>query len=171
MSLRPSWFPAAASRDGGVAVQRVINSTDGLDELVGEELGVSDWLAVDQEVIDGFGRITGDEQWIHMDPVRAADGPFGTTIAHGFLVLSLIPVLANQVYDVRGFKARVNYGLEKVRFPQPLRAGEKVRDRVSINKVEPTPAGLRVTFSHQIESNQGGRPVCVAQTVTLFTAG
>jgi acyl dehydratase len=150
--------------------QRVINGTDGLEGLVGEELGVSDWRTVDQEVIDGFGRITGDEQWIHMDPERAADGPFGATIAHGFLVLALIPVLANQVYEIQGFKARVNYGLEKVRFPQPLLAGQRIRDRVSISKVEPTPSGPRVTFAHQIESDQGGRPVCVAQTVTLFTA-
>jgi acyl dehydratase len=154
-----------------MAAQRVIDGTDGLAELVGQELGVSDWRTVDQTVIDGFGRITGDEQWIHTDPVRAAEGPFGTTVAHGFLVLSLIPVLANQVYDVQGFTARVNYGLEKTRFPQPLRAGEKVRDRVTISKVEHTTAGARVTFSHQIESTEGGRPVCVAQTVTLFTAG
>jgi acyl dehydratase len=171
MSSPHSWYLAVPSKSSGVAAQRVIDSIDGLEGLVGEELGVSGWRSVGQDVIDGFGRITGDEQWIHMDPVRAAEGPFGTTIAHGFLVLSLIPVLANQVYDVRGFKARVNYGLEKVRFPQPLRAGEMVRDRVSISRVEHTPAGPRVTFSHQIESNQGGRPVCVAQTVTLFTAG
>lgn len=149
--------------------QVTIDGTSGLEEMVGNELGVSDWRYVDQDVIDSFGRTTGDEQWIHMDPERAAKGPFGATIAHGFLVLSLIPVLANQVYAVQGFSARVNYGLEKVRFPQPLRAGEQVRDRVSISKVEPTKAGVRVTFSHSIESDQGGRPVCVAQTVTVFT--
>ncbi|MFF2319278.1 MaoC family dehydratase [Arthrobacter sp. NPDC058097] len=154
-----------------MAGQRVIDGADGLAELLGEELGVSDWRTVDQADINSFGRITGDEQWIHTDPTRAAEGPFGTTIAHGFLVLSLIPMLANQIYEVQGFAARVNYGLEKVRFPQPLRAGEKVRDRVTVRGVERTPAGARVTFSHEIESSGGGRPVCVAQTVTLFTLG
>lgn len=149
--------------------KRVLAGTEGLEAAVGEELGVSDWLTVDQRMIDDFGRTTGDEQWIHMDPERAATGPFGGTIAHGFLVLSLIPSLANQVYDVEGFSARVNYGLEKARFPQPLRSGERIRDRLSIAKVERTGAGTRVTFAHEIESETGGRPVCVAQTVILFT--
>ena len=152
-----------------MAEQRVIEGAEGLEALVGEELGDSDWLTVDQAMIDAFGRTTGDEQWIHMDPQRAAQGPFGTTVAHGFLILSLIPVLANQVYDVRGFSARVNYGLEKARFPQPLRAGERIRDRVQISHVERTAAGTRVTFAHRIDSEAGGRPVCVAQTVILFT--
>lgn len=152
-----------------VTGQRVIEGADALSALVGEELGVSDWLTVDQETIDAFGRATRDEQWIHMDPARAAEGPYGTTIAHGFLVLSLIPALANQVYDIRGFRARINYGLEKARFPQPLRSGELIRDRVAIENVESSPAGMRVTFAHRIESETGGPPVCVAQTVILFT--
>lgn len=149
--------------------QRVIDGAAGFAGLVGETIGVSEWLAVDQAMIDAFGTTTRDEQWIHMDPERAADGPFGATIAHGFLVLSLIPVLANQTFEATGFGARVNYGLEKVRFPQPLRAGESVRDTVSVSRVEEVAAGVRVTFEHHIESTAGGRPVCVAQTVTLFT--
>ncbi len=153
-----------------MAEQRRIEGAGGLQALVGEEIGVSDWLTVDQAMIDGFGRVTGDEQWIHLDPVLAAAGPYGTTIAHGFLVLSLIPALANQVYDIVGFSARINYGLEKVRFPQPVRSGERIRDRVSITGVENTPAGVRATFSHQIETEAGTRPACVAQTVILFTA-
>lgn len=148
---------------------RVIDGVTGLEDVVGEELGVSDWLTVSQQTIDDFGRTTGDKQWIHVDPERAATGPFGTTIAHGFLVLSLVPVLANQVYDVRGFSARVNYGVEKVRFPQPLRSGERIRDRISVVGVEPTASGTKVTFAHKIESESGDRPVCVAQTVILFT--
>jgi acyl dehydratase len=152
-----------------VVEQRILDGTEGLEAVVGEELGVSDWLTVGQDMIDAFGHATGDEQWIHMDPERAAAGPFGGTIAHGFLVLSLIPRLANQVYDVTGFSARVNYGLEKARFPQPLRSGERIRDRLSITKVERTGAGTRATFGHTIESEAGGRPVCVAQTVILFT--
>lgn len=152
-----------------MTAQRIINGADSLAALAGAELGVSDWLTVDQSMIDAFGRVTGDEQWIHVDVERAANGPYGTTIAHGYLVLSLIPVLANQVYDISGFAARINYGLEKVRFPQPLRSGERIRDRVRIATVEPTTAGTRVTFSHQLESDATTRPVCVAQTVLLFT--
>lgn len=151
-----------------MTTKRVLNGTEDLTAAIGQELGVSDWLTVDQETIEVFGRTTGDEQWIHMDRERAASGPYGTTIAHGFLVLSLLPALASQVYDVQGFVARVNYGLEKVRFPQPLRSGERVRDRLTVLSVEQTPAGTRATFSHQIESDAGGRPVCVAQTITLF---
>lgn len=150
--------------------QRIIDGVQGLQQLIGHELGASDWLTVSQEMINSFGQTTGDRQWIHMDPERAADGPFGTTIAHGYLVLSLIPVLANQTYDVSGFSARVNYGLEKARFPQPLRSGERIRDRVSIVNVEVSGSGARVTFGHQIESEAGGRPVCAAQTIILFTA-
>jgi acyl dehydratase len=152
-----------------MSAQCVIDGAAGLTALVGEEIGVSDWLTVDQGTIDAFGRATGDEQWIHMDPARAAEGPYGGTIAHGFLVLSLIPALANQVYDVRGFSARVNYGLDRARFPQPTRAGARIRDRVTIEKVENTPAGARVTFGHRLETEGGERPVCVAQTVILFT--
>ncbi len=149
--------------------RRIIEGIAGLEAVVGEELGVSDWLTVDQGMIDAFARTTGDEQWIHTDTERAATGPYGATIAHGFLVLSLIPALANQVYDVRGFSARVNYGMEKARFPQPVRSGQRIRDRVSIAGAERASTGVRVTFSHQIESEAGGRPVCVAQTVILFT--
>lgn len=148
--------------------KRILHGSGELEAAVGEELGVSDWLTVDQEMIDAFGRTTGDEQWIHMDPERAASGPYGTTVAHGFLVLSLIPVLANQIYEVQGFSARINYGLERVRFPQPLRSGQRVRDRLTILGVEQVPAGTRTTFSHRLEAESGDRPFCVAQTVTLF---
>lgn len=149
--------------------QRNIDGVDGFIALIGETVGTSAWRLVDQRTIDTFGVTTGDEQWIHMDPQRAADGPFGGTIAHGFLVLSLIPTLANQTFEATGFSARVNYGLEKVRFPQPLKAGASVRDTVTILDVERVQAGARVTFGHAVESDAGGKPVCVAQTVVLFT--
>ncbi|WP_426518171.1 MaoC family dehydratase [Diaminobutyricibacter sp. McL0618] len=153
-----------------MAKVQMIEGAPGFEAFIGRELGTSEWITVDQRMIDDFARTTGDEQWIHVDPARAALGPFGTTIAHGYLVLSLIPVLANQVYDVLGFSARVNYGLEKVRFPAPLRSGDRVRDRVSIVSVDETPSGTRVTFAHQLDSDTGGRPVCVAQTLILFKA-
>jgi acyl dehydratase len=152
-----------------MGTKRIIGGAAGLESAIGNELGVSDWLIVDQRMIDDFARTTGDEQWIHTDPARAASGPFGTTIAHGYLVLSLIAQLANQVYDVTGFSARVNYGIEKVRFPRPVRSGERVRDRVSIAEVAQTPAGSRVTFLHRIEVDNGDRPACVAHTLILFT--
>ncbi len=149
--------------------KRVFNGLDDLTAEIGNEIGVSDWLMVDQSMIDSFGRTTGDEQWIHMDPERAANGPYGTTIAHGYLVLSLIPMLANQVYEVTGFSARVNYGIGKARFPQPAYSGERVRNHLSIVAVDETPSGVRVTFGHRIESERGGRPVCVAETLILFS--
>lgn len=153
-----------------MAEPRIIDGATELKALVGQEIGVSDWLTVGQTIIDEFGRVTGDMQWIHVDPMRASSGPFGGTIAHGFLVLSLIPRLANTVYEVGGFATRINYGLEKVRFPQPLRAGDRVRDRVSISSVQQTPRGVGVTFTHRLESDQGDRPVCVAEMVILFTS-
>jgi acyl dehydratase len=149
--------------------QRTLNGVSELRDLIGKEIGTSDWQPVGQDTIDAFAETTGDAQWIHTDPERAAQGPYGTTIAHGFLVLSLIPLLANQVYAVQGFSARVNYGLEKVRFPQPLTSGDSIRDTVTIQDVTETRSGVRVTFGHRIESTQNERPVCVAETVILFT--
>lgn len=150
---------------------RVITGAEDLKSLIGEELGVSDWLTVDQEMINRFAEVTGDQQWIHVDVERASTGPFGAPIAHGFLTLALIPVLGAQVYEVEGFGARINYGLDKARFPQPLRAGERVRDRVTLSNVEETGAGLRATFTHTLESEAGGKPVCVAASLILFVQG
>lgn len=147
---------------------RALTSAADFQELEGETIGVSSWLTVDQDMIDAFARTTRDEQWIHVDPERATSGPFGSTIAHGFLVLSLIPGLTAEVYDASTFTARVNYGLERVRFPKPLRAGEQLRDRIAIEQVDLTDRGIRVTFTHTLESNAGERPVCVAQVVILF---
>ncbi len=146
----------------------ILQGAEELTSAVGTELGVSEWLTVDQSIIDDFARTTRDEQWIHVDRERAASGPFGTTIAHGFLILSLIPHFSTQILEVRGFSTRINYGLEKVRFPQPLLSGERVRDRLSVMRVEQVPTGTRAIFSHRIESAGGDRPVCVAETVTLF---
>lgn len=150
--------------------KRIINGAKELLSLTGHTLGTSSWLTVDQTMIDSFGRTTGDEQWIHMDPERASSGPYGGTIAHGFLALSLLPVLANQVFEVTGFAARVNYGLDKVRFPSPLRVNSQVRNHLSIKQVEETASGLKVTFADQLESSTGDRPVCVAERIVLFSS-
>lgn len=169
MSLHSSLYSAVEFKGIEKFMKRVLDGVTGLESVDGTEVGVSEWFTVDQEIIDSFGRTTGDEQWIHMDPERAESGPFGGTIAHGYLVLSLIPMLANQVYEVTGFSARINYGIDKVRFPQPTLSGGRVRDRVSVLKVENIPSGTRVTFRHQIETEGGDRPACVAETLTLFT--
>src|SRR5215208_4907427 len=114
---------------------RTIKRTEDVVALVGEELGASDWHTIDQQRIDAFADATGDHQWIHVDPERAADGPFGTTVAHGYLTLSMLPFLGAQVFAFAGDVARVNYGLNKVRFVSPVRVGSKVRNRVELLEV------------------------------------
>lgn len=135
---------------------------------VGEHLGYSRWHAVDQDLIDGFADVTGDRQWIHVDADRAAGGPYGATVAHGLLVLSLIPKLAYEVYRVEGVRAVVNYGLDKVRFPAPVRAGSRIRAGVELLRVTPCPGGVQVVNRVTVQVEGGGKPCCVAATVTRF---
>lgn len=138
-----------------------------LEGLVGQEIGVSDWMVVDQNRINGFADVTGDHQWIHIDPERAAQGPFGTTIAHGYLSLSLLPALAATAYRISGGRMAVNYGLEKVRFPAPVPAGSKVRARFTLKEYKALPDnGVQLTIVATIEREGGERPVCVAETLT-----
>lgn len=147
---------------------RVLNDKDEITEAVGDELGVSEWLTISQERIDLFADATGDRQWIHVDPERAADGPFGATIAHGYLTLSLLPFLGAQVYAFAGDVARVNYGLNKVRFATPVRVGAKVRSRVRMIEAKDIQRGQQVTLQHTIEVRGEDKPACVAETVTLL---
>ncbi len=147
---------------------RVLNDRHEISEAVGEELGVSEWVEISQERIDLFADATGDRQWIHVDPERAEQGPFGATIAHGYLTLSLLPFLGAQVYAFAGDVARVNYGLNKVRFMQPVVVGSKVRNRVSVLEVRDIDHGQQVTLRHQIEIKNTDKPACVAETVTLL---
>ena len=138
-----------------------------LKAAVGTVVGQSDWVTVDQERIDTFADATGDHQWIHVDPEMAKQGPFGTTIAHGYLTLSLIPMLSADVVKVKDARMGINYGLNKVRFPSPLPAGEKVRatfELVSVEDVEND--GIQVVSKVTIERESGGKPVCVAETVS-----
>jgi acyl dehydratase len=141
----------------------------GLDELrakVGEELGVSDWHDVTQDAIDTFAAVTGDDQWIHVDPERARQTPFGGTIAHGYYTLSLHPVLAGQVLRLEGFAFAVNYGLNKVRFPAPLPVGNRVRMRVELVAVDDVLGGAQITMKLTFEGEGALKPVCVAESLT-----
>jgi acyl dehydratase len=135
---------------------------------VGEHLGYSDWLAVTQDRVDQFADATGDHQWIHVDPDRAKQGPFGGTIAHGYLTLSLIPMLAQQIYHVDGIRMGINYGTEKVRFPAPLPVGSSVRAGAEVVSVRETAQGVQVVVKVTMEAQGIEKPVCVAETVVLL---
>lgn len=137
-----------------------------LQALVGQEIGHSDWLVVDQERIDLFARATGDHQWIHTDPARAADGPFGATVAHGFLTLSLLPVLFETGFAIDDVRMGVNYGLNRVRFPTPVHAGSRVRGRFRLRAYEPLPGGAQLTVESVVELEGSDKPACVAESVS-----
>ncbi len=147
---------------------RILNNSQEIADAAGEELGVSEWLAVTQERIDLFADATGDRQWIHVDPERAAEGPFGATVAHGHLTLSLLPFLGAQVYAFAGDVARVNYGLNKVRFISPVKVNSKIRNRVQLLAVEDIDKGQRATLQHTVEIKGSDKPACVAETVVLL---
>jgi acyl dehydratase len=147
---------------------RVLDDLDELSDLTGEELGTSDWLRIDQQRVDAFADATEDHQWIHVDVERAASGPFGGTIAHGYLTLSLVPFLSSQVFSIETPGARLNYGVNKVRFPSPLRVGSRIRDRVVMGQVTDLPTGKQVTMRHTIEVEGSDKPACVAETVVLL---
>jgi acyl dehydratase len=135
---------------------------------VGETLGTSGWELVDQARIDAFAEVTGDHQWIHVDPERAATGPFGGTIAHGYLTLSLLPTLVTQNYRFEGFRMSVNYGLDRVRFPKPVPVDSRVRATSVLLEATPTKdRGLQLTFRHTMElDGADDRPVCVADAIS-----
>lgn len=145
---------------------KVFLSLDGLKAAAGTELGVSDWLEIDQERIDRFAEATGDHQWIHVDPIRAESGPFGTTIAHGYLTLSLLPYFAVQNYRIEGGRMSVNYGLNKVRFITPVPVGSRLRGRTELVTVDELESGAQLSFRTTIEIEGAERPACVAETLS-----
>jgi acyl dehydratase len=147
---------------------RVLDDLDELSGLAGEELGTSDWLEIDQDRVDGFADATGDHQWIHVDIERAKAGPFGGTIAHGYLTLSLVPYLGAQVFSLETPGAKLNYGVNKVRFPNPVRVGSRIRSRVVMGEVTDLPTGKQLTFKHTVEIEGQDKPACVAETVVLL---
>lgn len=149
---------------------RIIQGIDELRGLVGQELGVSDWFTIDQKRIDAFADVTEDHQWIHIDVERAQrESPWGTTIAHGFLTLSLLPALTRTIYQVEGVKARINYGLDKVRFLAPVPADARVRARVALTSVEPQGEGrYKAMFATTIELDGSERPACIAESIGML---
>ena len=138
-----------------------------LKAAIGEELGESEWMTVSQEMIDRFAEATGDYQWIHVDPERAKASPFGTTIAHGFLTLSLIPRLLDRVYAVDKIAARLNYGSNKVRFIQPVPSGGRIKARIRLADVEDTPKGVRITSEATVLLDGSERPACMAELIVV----
>ena len=134
--------------------------------LASTKLGPSEWLEVTQEMVTAFADATMDRQWIHLDRERAAKGPYGTTVAHGFLVLSLGPHLVRQVLDLSALQAGINYGVNRVRFPSPTPVGSRLRLRVAIREVTALTNGARVTMEYTFERDGGDRPVCVAEVVS-----
>jgi acyl dehydratase len=135
---------------------------------VGRDLGSSSWVEVDQHRIDTFADATDDHQWIHTDPVRAKDGPFGGTVAHGYLTLSLLIPLWTEILDVRQVSTKVNYGLDKVRFPAPVPVGSKVRATATLAELKPIDGGVQITIDAVVERDGGDKPVCVAQPIFRF---
>jgi len=143
-----------------------IPTLSSLKERVGQELAVGDWLTVDQATIDKFADATGDHQWIHVDQERAAKGPFGTTVAHGYLTLSLLPKLAESAFKVDDVRMGVNYGLNRVRFPAPVPAGSRIRARMKLLSYEPIDGGAQLVTEVTMEREGSDKPVCVAETVS-----
>jgi len=146
---------------------RAFADVEELKKSVGEVLGESPWVTVSQEMIDRSADATGDHQWIHVDRERAKASPFGTTIAHGFLTLSLVPRLIDQVYSVGKVMARLNYGCNKVRFTQPVPSGSRIRARIRLADVEDTPKGVRITSEATIQLDGSDRPACIADLVAV----
>jgi acyl dehydratase len=149
---------------------RTFTSLEELSDVVGEDLGPSDWLEVTQERVDAFADATGDHQWIHVDVDRASKGPFGGTIAHGYLTLSLIPRFAPELFEIYTPGARLNYGVNKVRFPSPVRVGSRIRAAARIVEVSDVPAGRQLLTRYTVEIEGEPKPACVAETVVLLLA-
>jgi acyl dehydratase len=145
-----------------------VDTLDDLRALVGSELGTSQWIEVDQARIDTFATATNDHQWIHTDPERARTGPFGTTIAHGYLTLALMIPLWSDLLEVRSVTTKVNYGLDKVRFPAPVPVGSKVRAKARLATFDDVPGGAQITVDVVIERDGSTKPVCIAKPIFRF---
>lgn len=148
----------------------VIEGIEALREAVGRDLGVTDWLEMDQARIDTFAEATGDDQWIHVDPVRAADGPFGATVAHGYLTLALTNLFLPQLLEVRGVSMGVNYGVDKVRFPAPVPVGSRVRGAAAVTDVTDVKGGVQARIRITVEIEGSDRPACVVDSLSRFVA-
>ncbi|WFB10323.1 MaoC family dehydratase [Streptomyces sp. LX-29] len=147
---------------------RIFTSVEELRSAVGTEFGPTEWLEIDQRRIDRFAEATDDHQWIHVDPERAAAGPFGSTIAHGYLTLSLLPWFMPRLLRVDGVRMGINYGVNKVRFPAPVPVGSRLRATARIAEVTDVTDGVQLTTRVTVERDGGEKPVCVAESVTRF---
>jgi acyl dehydratase len=147
--------------------QTTVDGVEGVQGLVGQHLGHSDWVTITQQQVNEFADATGDHQWIHVDPERAAkESPFGGPIAHGYLTLSLIPMLVPQIIRTTGFRMGVNYGTEKVRFPAPVPVGSRVRAGATLDSVTPFDGGIQMVMTVTVEVEGASKPSMIATTVT-----
>ncbi len=147
---------------------RTFTTFEEIEAAAGEEIGTTDWVEIDQDRVNQFADATGDHQWIHVDVERAKEGPFGGTIAHGYLTLSLVPWLGSQVFTLDTPGAKLNYGVNKVRFPNPVRVGSRIRATVKINGVSDVSAGKQLTVGYTVEIEGEEKPACVAESVVLL---
>lgn len=146
----------------------VYEGISGFEAQLGKHLGYSGWLPVSQQQIDLFAEATGDHQWIHVDPQKAAAGPYGRTIAHGYLTLSLVPLLVKQIYQVTGLSMQVNYGVDKLRFPAPVPVNSRIRAGAELVKLERSDGGGRATVRVTVEVEGSDRPACVVETIAMM---
>jgi acyl dehydratase len=146
--------------------QTTVEGVEGVQGLIGQQLGHSDWVEITQEMVNTFADATGDHQWIHVDPERAKrESPFGGPIAHGYLTISLVPMLLPQIVEIRGFRMGVNYGTEKVRFPAPVPVGSRVRASVVLESASPFEGGVQMNVGVTVEVEGAGKPAMVATVV------
>ena len=146
----------------------IFHSAEELRAAAGREAGPTDWITVEQSRVDEFADATDDHQWIHVEPARAASGPFGTTIAHGYLTLSLVNFFLPNLVRVEGAKMGVNYGTNKVRFPDAVKVGARIRGRAQVLEATDVPGGVQIVVRVTIEIEGGERPACVADTISRF---
>jgi acyl dehydratase len=146
----------------------VFESPDELKKGVGQHLGYSEWMEITQERIDGFAEATGDHQWIHTDPERAKEGPFGTTIAHGYLTLSLVNHFLPKIVEVRGISMGVNYGADRLRFPAPVPVGSRIRGGGELIEAEEVKGGVQAKIRVTVEIEGADRPACVVDTISRY---
>ena len=147
---------------------RTFTDIDQLAAAVGTDLGTSDWFEIDQDRVNLFADATDDHQWIHIDEERATQGPFGGTIAHGYMTVSLIPALTKSIFSIETDGPRLNYGLNKVRFPNPVKVGSRVRAQATLAELADVPAGKQLVVRYTIEIEGEEKPACVAETVVLL---
>ena len=147
---------------------RTFTNVEQLQQAAGEELGTSDWVLIEQDRINGFADATDDHQWIHVDPERAAAGPFGGTIAHGYLTLSLLPRFAWEIYEIKNAQTAINYGLNRVRFIHPVRVGSRIRSTATLVSVTEVTGGAQLVVSQRVDVEVDGKPkpACVAETIS-----